>query len=236
MFKNPLVVGYKGEIGLFILGRLLRNMPKAKNIWCTDVNDSRKDTVERIKKCDAIFLCVPIECTACWLSEYRKYLKGKLIIEQTSLKGYIHNCKCKCLKGLTVLSMHLLFKPSGTPNRADRAVGFLDKSYFQYKDTCDFIAEMCECAETVKFQDFDHHDYRMAVEQTLLHRSILVLDKMLGTNGRTFIGQKIRELATRIKTMNPVLFEIIQSNEHFPEVLKEFKKELDNGPTLRPKI
>ena len=64
MFKNPLVVGYKGEIGSFILQGLLKTMPKAKDIWCFDINETEKDKIARIKKADYIFLCVPLQDTA----------------------------------------------------------------------------------------------------------------------------------------------------------------------------
>ena len=40
IFKSPLVVGYKGEIGSFILQGLLRTMPKALDILCYDILDT----------------------------------------------------------------------------------------------------------------------------------------------------------------------------------------------------
>jgi hypothetical protein len=86
LMKHPLVVGYKGEIGSFILSGLLRVMPKALNIWCTDVNESDEEVASRIKIADVIFLCVPLQSTLNWLLKFKNLLKDKTIIEQCSLK------------------------------------------------------------------------------------------------------------------------------------------------------
>ena len=46
--NNPLVCGYKGEIGSFILSGLLKVMPKALDIWCVDVNETESEVIDRI--------------------------------------------------------------------------------------------------------------------------------------------------------------------------------------------
>ena len=81
-----MIVGYRGEIGSFILNGLLRVMPKALNIFCSDVNESEDEVVERIEKSDTIFLCVPMNKTIDWIVRYKELLKGKTILEQCSLK------------------------------------------------------------------------------------------------------------------------------------------------------
>jgi prephenate dehydrogenase len=83
----PLVVGYKGEIGSFILNGLLKTMPKASNIWCVDINDSPDEVAERIKRSDFIFLCVPLDKTIEWVNVWKRLLKDKVIVEQCSLKA-----------------------------------------------------------------------------------------------------------------------------------------------------
>jgi hypothetical protein len=65
--KQPLVIGYKGEVGSFVLGGLLRIMPKALDIWCVDVNETKREVEQRIKISDVIFLCVPLQMTLEWL-------------------------------------------------------------------------------------------------------------------------------------------------------------------------
>jgi prephenate dehydrogenase len=119
--KQPMVVGYKGEIGSFILNGLLRVMPKALDIWCVDINESDEEVESRIKVADTIFLCVPLQKTVDWLLKFKTLLKDKIIIEQCSLKEWIYNNKS--LQGLNIKSMHILFRPSQTPDLLDRVVG-----------------------------------------------------------------------------------------------------------------
>jgi prephenate dehydrogenase len=83
--KQPLVIGYKGEIGSFILGGLLRLMPKALDIWCTDINETDEEVANRIKVSDVIFLCVPLQLTMSWILKHKLLLKDKILIEQCSL-------------------------------------------------------------------------------------------------------------------------------------------------------
>ena len=56
IFRAPMVVGYKGQIGRFILAGLLEHLPKANDIHCTDVSNSKQDVVERLEKADYVFL------------------------------------------------------------------------------------------------------------------------------------------------------------------------------------
>src|SRR5579871_357952 len=113
MLQSPLVVGYKGEIGRFILACLLEDMPKANDILCVDVNNSEQDVLERLEKTDSIFLCVPLQATAEWLARYASRLAGKIVIEQSSVKAFLY--EDARFASLDFLSMHLLFRPSATP-------------------------------------------------------------------------------------------------------------------------
>lgn len=230
MFKNPLVVGYKGEIGSFILQGLLKKLPKANNIWCIDINNSQKEITERIKKSDVIFLCIPIEKTEKWLMKYKRYLKNKMIVEQTSLKTNIFTPSTKWF-GFKIIHMHLLFKPSGTPNPIDRRCVLINNGLIP-QELILFIKEITY-SDMILMSSIAQHDKEMAIQQALLHRTLLNLDKFLSrSNANTFIAGKIKELTARIKTVNPELFKIIQSNIFLPSVLEHFKKELDYGNTL----
>ena len=230
MFKNPLVVGYKGEIGSFILQGLLKNMPKANNIWCADINNSDKEVVDRIKKSDFIFLCIPIDKTLEWFQKYKKYLKNKVVIEQTSLKTGIFTPSEKWL-GLKIVHMHLLFKPSGTPNPADRRCVLINNPFINAKEGL-FIRQITNSA-IINMDSIAEHDRQMAVQQALLHRTLLTLDKFLSrSEANTFVAGKIKELTNRVRTIHPHLFTIIQSNIFLPAILEDFKKELNNGCTL----
>ncbi len=239
MFKNPLVVGHKGEIGKFIIHRLLDIMPKADNILCVDIKNSRKEVIDRIKKSDIIFLCVPIEYTGCWLDEFHKFLKNKLVVEQTSIKEWISRLHYD--RGeFNLISMHLLFKPSATLP-ADMRWAIIDTSQnpkSKWGEILDLVTEITYGGQCNIYDDIEAHDRDMATQQALLHRVILSIDELLGDFGRTYIGLKIGELATRIKSMNPILFDRIQNNKYIPEVIEKFEKEIKNAKTLtkRPKI
>lgn len=230
MFENPLVIGYKGEIGSFLLQELLKKMPKANNIWCTDVNNTEKEIVDRIKKSDVIFLCVPINKTVDWFHKYKRFLKNKLVIEQTSLKTHIFTPSEKWF-GLKIVHMHLLFKPSGTPNIEDRRCVLVEGPNLT-KELIYFIGHITG-AKIIHHSSIADHDRQMAIQQALLHRTLITLEKFLNRNeGNTFIAGKVKELVARIRTIHPTLFSTIQSNVFLPAVLDEFKKELDNGITL----
>jgi prephenate dehydrogenase len=122
-----MVVGYKGEIGSFILNGLLRVMPKALNIWCVDINETEEETIERIRISDTIFLCIPMEKTIDWLMAHKELLKGKVVVEQCSLKEWVYNEEM--LKELDIRSMHVLFRPSQTPDKKDRKVALFNGQF-----------------------------------------------------------------------------------------------------------
>ena len=218
--KAPLVIGYKGEIGSFILQGLLRTMPKASNIWCYDINETEQERVNRIKKADVIFLCIPLEITSCWFDVYRKLLKDKTIIEQCSLKEMI---KIKH-KDFKLLSMHILFRPSATFNKKDRSVLLIDQEQWS-KELVQSIKDITD-SEICWIDSCKKHDESMAYEQALIHRVILSLASV--TEGKTYIGKRIFELRDRIKNGDPKLYKMIQGNKHLPKAVKEFNKNLKN--------
>ena len=80
------IAAYKGEIGSFLLGGLLRVLPKALDIFCFDINETEEEKTHRLKISDIVFLCVPLKETLPWLIKYQDILVGKIIIEQCSLK------------------------------------------------------------------------------------------------------------------------------------------------------
>ena len=222
--QNPLVIGYKGEIGSFILNGLLRVMPKALNIWCIDVNETKEEAKERIEKSDTIFLCVPIDKTVDWMIEHKELLKDKIIIEQASLKDKIR--KDDRIKGLDVRSMHILFRPSNTPNLADRKVGLVRKDFDA--STANIMANLTQ-SEVVWYEDVEEHDREMATAQALVHRTLLVLGDILGQcSGSTYVSKKVVELSDRIKQGDVGLYKAIQDNKRLPEQLNKLRSGLDN--------
>ena len=227
-FFNPLVVGYRGEIGSFILSGLLRTMPKALNIWCFDINETESEKVDRIKKADVIFLCVPLQDTVKWLSKYRKLLKNKTIIEQTSLKSWIDDkVNHKLLENIHMLSMHILFRPSATPVKDDRKVILI--GYCNWHDKLYMAVEEITEAEIVWITNYKLHDNLMAYQQALIHRVLLTLDKtLLGLTGQTYIGKKIKELTDRIRCGDPKLYSLIQKNKYLHSVMETFNRNLKN--------
>jgi prephenate dehydrogenase len=225
IFKNPLVVGYKGEIGSFLLNGLLRTMPKALNIWCFDINESEEEKIDRIKKSDYIFLCVPIKDTVEWLMKYKPFLKDKIIIEQCSLKYIIH--ENKNINDLKYISMHLLFRPSATPDEKDRRCIVVGIS----KDNVEFTEQiqLMTKAQIIFLDTYTEHDKLMAEKQALIHKVLLALDKTIDEGIDTYTSSQIRKLADRIKAGNQELYDFIQTNRYLSEVLVEFKIILDHG-------
>lgn len=244
---NFLVVGYKGEIGLFILMGLLKNVPKALDIWCTDINETEEEIIERIRLSSIIFLCVPMDKTIDWLCKYKDVLKDKIIIEQCSKKTFIYNNSI--VHDLDIRSMHILYKPSKTPNLDDRFVGLFKSQFFAStapdlgwgsKDVLqisddesiglgDLITKITQ-SKLVLYKDHVHHDTEMATQQGLLHRIILLSGRFLKRGqANTYLGRKIIELEERIKSNgNPELYKQIQENEYLPKVLFEFEEEFKN--------
>jgi len=246
-FKSPLVVGYKGEIGSFILQGLLRIMPKASNIWCYDINETEKERKERIKKSDIIFLCVPMQDTMKWLYKYTYLLKGKIVVEQCSLKSFIYEDKKSFIspkKNFDMYSIHILFRPSATPNKQDRKVALIQKRYggysFDWYKRLDLYIKKITDSEIVWFKDYKEHDQAMAVQQSLVHRILITLGKVIseGYYTHTYIGSKVIELRDRILKGDPTLYHLIQKNKHLSKVLREFKKELSDfdKPLTKRKI
>lgn len=220
-FKSPLVVGYKGEIGSFILQGLLRTMPKASDIWCFDINETEAEKNKRIHKSDVIFLCVPIQDTVKWLLKYKGLLKNRIIIEQCSLKREIY--EDAGLKDLNIMSMHILFRPSATPDKKDRRVGLVDIWPARMIEAIEKITD----SETIHYIDYGGHDKAMAKQQALVHRVLLALGSTIGNlSYQTYIGSKVLELVERIKAGDPVLYKKIQSNEHLPKVMERFQENL----------
>ena len=219
--KTPLVVGYKGEIGSFILSCLLRTMPKALDILCVDINESREEVEARIHAATIIFLCVPMEETIPWLHKHRGVLGRTPIVEQCSMKAELHGTAS--LAALNLVGMHLLFRPSQTPDIADRRVGFLVGGTLSADlPTLEAIVRITQ-AQPVWYASPDAHDAEMAVQQALTHRTILVLDEMIKScGGSTYICKKVSELATRIKAGDLELYSKIQSNVHLPDVMERF--------------
>lgn len=236
--KNPLVVGYKGEIGRFLLNELLNYCPKASNVYCVDVSNTEKEIIERIKFADVIFLCVPIQETIPWVSKYKKHLKSKVIVENTSLKSVLLNSEGKlkdCFKDINLISIHYLFKPSATPNFADKKCAIIFDELYRNLSVINFISRTVNVVHW--FKNYAEHDIAMAIEQALVHRVLLTLEKHLdvspslyGKPVHTYLGSKIKELMMRLKTTDLKLFNIIQNNNYFPTVLEKFKKDLDIFP------
>ena len=223
-FKTPLVVGYKGEIGSFILQGLLKVMPKATNILCYDINSSEREAVSRIKKSDSIFLCVPLSQTEKWLKKYQSLLRDKVIFEQTSIKGNI----LEKFKNIRILSMHILFRPSKTSIDIERYVVVIDPRHYWTITNIEWIKQITGsmiigCVSARK------HDEEMAFKQSLTHRIILTLDKLMiqeKINSNTYIGLQMKQLADRIRGGDKELYRLIQKNTHLKNASKKFNKAL----------
>ena len=236
-FKSPLVVGYKGEIGSFILQGLLKTMPKALNIFCCDINETKQEVKERIQKADIIFLCVPLHETINWLTDYKDCLKDKLILEQTSLKSTIFGILKylpKKFKKLNIWSMHILFRPSATPNKNDRKVALIKRDIgmgygwkHNWINRLDLVIKEITNSEIIWFENYKEHDKAMARQQALVHRILLVLSNVIkDDNHQTYIGKKVLELTDRIKSGDPELYKANQNNKYLTKEIKLFNTHL----------
>ncbi len=231
MMRSPLVVGYKGEIGRFLLAGLLEDMPKANDILCVDINNSDADVLERIDKADVIFLCVPLQATASWLLKYKDVLIGKVIVEQSSIKAFLY--EDLRLNGLTFLSMHLLFRPSAT-SVADRR-GLLFSDHLPTEEVRGFVRAFSRSFQTPMDllmspagPAYFLHDQMMSRHQALVHRVLATLaDTISKEDAQTYVGQRVRELAGRIRSGDPTLYRLIQENPYLEEELASFKARLD---------
>ena len=212
-----LICGYKGEIGSFLLNGLLRVMPKALNLWCVDVNETEDETVERIRISDTIFLCIPMGKTVDWLASHKGLLRGKVVVEQCSLKEWVYNEER--LKEIDIRSMHVLFRPSQTPDKRDRKVA-LFKGQFD-EEMAKKIEEITG-SEIVWLENAGDHDREMAITQALTHRTLLLLGNALKEcHGSTYISKKVVELSDRIKQGDLSLYKSIQENRHLGEHLEK---------------
>jgi len=217
------VSGYRGEIGSFILSGLLRIMPKALDIFCSDINENEEEVRERIEISDVIFLCVPMDITIDWILKYKELLKDKIIIEQCSSKEWVYNDDRT--KDLDIRSMHILFRPSQTPDLKDRKVGIFEGQFDG--EMVKNIAEITQ-AEIVWYKDAVDHDKEMAIQQALVHRTLLLLGNALkDCNGSTYISKKVLELTKRIKNGDLGLYKLIQENKYLPEHLENLRKRFD---------
>ena len=230
IFKAPMVVGYKGEIGRFILAGLLEHLPKANDIHCTDVSNSKQDVVERLEKADYVFLCVPLQHTKNWLKEFSPHLSSKTIVEQCSVKSFLY--EDNSFDELKLLSMHLLFRPSATPVQDRHGIAFSDRVS---KEELEMFCRESERAFGTPMKLLESkdepahvlHDKLMARQQSLVHRVLLTLVESLSEEStRTYVGMRVAELADRIKAGDAVLYRMIQENPHLEEELGAFEKRL----------
>lgn len=227
MFKAPLVVGYKGEIGSFLLQGLLRIMPKASDIWCYDKEATAGEAFDRLEKADVVFLCVPIQETASWIQKHHhqfwKREHSKVLIEQTSLKDPLR----KEFRDLPILSMHVLFRPSATPNPQDRCIALIQHPL--WKTYAPLIQQMTQ-ASLIYYNSIQEHDREMALQQALTHRLILILNSLYERQrlpiGKTYISQQVQALAHRIQQGDRVLYQTIQSNRFLSQALRALEKQL----------
>lgn len=196
-------------------------MPKALDIWCVDINETEEEVTARIKVSDVIFLCLPMQSVIPWLKKHGSILKDKIIIEQCSLKEWLYQPSID----LDIRSMHVLFRPSQTPNLEDRKIGLFNG---QIGARATEILESVTQAKAVWYKDAEDHDREMAVQQALLHRTLLILGKTLrGCNGSTYISKRVIELSDRILKGNKEMYQRIQENKYLPEKLELLKGEFE---------
>ncbi len=230
MIRAPLVVGYKGEIGRFLLAGLLEDQPKANDIYCVDVNNSEEDVRERIEKSDFIFLCVPLQYTASWLGTYGDCLGNAVVVEQCSVKSFLYDLPE--FASVKLLSMHLLFRPSATPVSDRRCLVFGERlEPGVVSDFADYVGRAFKTSVVELNGEGEPahvvHDRLMARHQALVHRVVLALASRLdAVEARTFVGQRICELADRVKAGDPILYKMIQENPLAAAELEEFVESL----------
>lgn len=230
IFKAPMVVGYKGEIGRFILAGLLEHLPKANDIHCTDVSNTKQDVIDRLERADYVFLCVPLQHTVQWLKEFAPHLSGKAIVEQCSIKSFLY--EDHSFDGLKLLSMHLLFRPSATPVQDRHGLAFSDRVSWSELDSFCRETEKAFVTPMTLLESTDEpahvlHDKLMARQQALVHRVLLTLAESLSEeNMRTYVGKRVAELAQRIRAGDTTLYRMIQENPHLHEELRAFENRL----------
>jgi prephenate dehydrogenase len=120
--------------------------------------------------------------------------------------------------------MHILFRPSQTPDLLDRKVVLIEGDF---DDTFAKLIGDITQSQIVWFDSIEYHDKQMAIQQALVHRVLLLLDEQLANSyGTTYISKKVIDLTNRIKKGNLHLYKAIQNNEHLNEHLETFKKKL----------
>jgi prephenate dehydrogenase len=197
-------------------------------LWCVDVNSSNEEVSIRIAVSDVIFLCIPIDKTKDWILDKAQRLRGKTLIEQTSVKSWLKDKQireaCKNYK-IKILSMHILFRPSSTPNKNDRHISLIwppSESHWNACGAYRFISSeinwKCGCG----FETIEEHDRVMARQQALVHRVLLVLSCQAHWYPGTYIGKRLTEISQRICSGDPVLYDIIQKNPYLESELKKF--------------
>ena len=234
--KNPLVVGYRGEIGSYILTGLINFLPSAIPIKCVDVHDNIEEVRERIVKCDVIFLCIPLDLTAEFLLFWNQELSGKVVIEQTSLKGalftspfYLKNKKL--FDKIDIRSIHILFRPSITDNFKDRTIILIgDKEFWCTRDLTYFFNKGLNVDHFTYLHSWEEHDAEMALQQALVHRVLLVLGSQVSEGSHyeknTYISRQVLRLSQRIKEGDYDLYAQIQQNPEIAQIVNEFTKNL----------
>jgi prephenate dehydrogenase len=145
-----------------------------------------------------------------------------MLLEQCSLKEWVY--KSKDIEDLDIRSMHILFRPSSTPNLADRKVGLFRGQLND--EMVEMIADITQ-SEVVWYEDAKEHDEEMAIQQALVHRMLLLLgDALKDCNGSTYVSKRVIELSDRIKKGDVDLYERIQKNHHLPDHQMRFEREL----------
>jgi prephenate dehydrogenase len=123
--------------------------------------------------------------------------------------------------------MHILSRPSNTPDKKDRSVALID--YDQWIGSLRLVNAVKEITDSqiVWFSNRKVHDMTMAYQQALVHRILLIMGDMLrGLPGETYISKRVKELEQRIRLRDPILYKLIQKNQYLPEVRKDFNKRL----------
>ena len=240
--KNPLIVGYRGEIGSYLLAGLIKYMPSATNILCFDQAEDEYERKDRIDRADVIYLCIPLHETVYFFKDYHTLLQGKTVVEQSSLKGIVYqNSNFKSYtKGINVLSMHILFRPSATPNKEDQSICIISEGQEQldrWNQTgiISFIRDGLK-VEFFMIPTWKKHDQEMALQQALVHRILLTLSETISEGDigwvpryktNTYIGKQVNRLALRIKQGDYDLYSLIQANPQLGRKLREFNTRLD---------
>ena len=227
------------------MGSWLVNYQKEKgcNVTFTsnDDNSECKTNIELVKKCQVIFLSVPITAMQAVLNEIFPFLHNKTLLEVCSVKKFIideFNLLEKKYPEIKAEfhSFHPMFS---------QRVSNLEGQVFLYnfnkndKGFFNLWSELIQKDQADIFHlDYIRHDKVMGVVQGLNHFNIFVSARALEQAGHN-LG-KIKDVSSppyrifliffsRYVLQDPALYADIQMyNEFVPEVLGIFKKEVDN--------